>query len=101
MKRKYELSPLKEEQHLKKLYDGVQRFCARHPRFGIPNLMLFISIGAAIVYILTQFNILDLKSMLVFNRALILRGQIWRLFTFIFVPMESSHILLLAISEEL
>ena len=27
---------------MKKLYDAVQRFCARHPRFGIPNLMLYI-----------------------------------------------------------
>ena len=30
---------------LKKLYDGVQRFCAAHPRFGIPNLMRVIVIG--------------------------------------------------------
>ena len=70
---------------MSKLRNRFERFCLKNRNIGIPNLMLFISIGAAIVYILTQFNILDLKSMLVFNRALILRGQIWRLFTYIFV----------------
>ena len=38
---------------MKKLYDGVQRFCAAHPRFGIPNLMRVIVIGNAAVYILS------------------------------------------------
>lgn len=66
---------------MSKLRNRFERFCLKNRNIGIPNLMLFLSIGAAIVYILTQFNILDLKSMLVFNRALILRGQIWRLFT--------------------
>ena len=32
---------------LKKIYDAVDRFCARHPRFGIPNLMRYIVIGTA------------------------------------------------------
>jgi hypothetical protein len=44
---------------LKKLYDGVQRFCAAHPRFGIPNLMRVIVIGNVAVYVLmllTQAN---------------------------------------------
>ena len=33
---------------MKKLYDGVQRFCTAHPRFGIPNLMRVIVIGVEI-----------------------------------------------------
>ena len=37
---------------MKKIYDAVDRFCARHPRFGIPNLMRYIVIGTAAVYIL-------------------------------------------------
>ena len=32
---------------MKKIYDAVDRFCARHPRFGIPNLMRYIVIGTA------------------------------------------------------
>ena len=39
---------------MKKLYDGVQRFCAAHPRFGIPNLMRVIVIGNAAVWLLTK-----------------------------------------------
>ena len=30
---------------MKKLYDAADRFCARHPRFGIPDLMRWIVIG--------------------------------------------------------
>ena len=44
---------------MKKLYDGVQRFCAAHPRFGIPNLMRVIVIGNVAVVcavLLTQAN---------------------------------------------
>ena len=41
---------------MKKLYDGVQRFCAAHPRFGIPNLMRVIVIGNAAVYILSMLT---------------------------------------------
>ena len=36
---------------MKKLYDGVQRFCAMHPRFGIPNLMRVIVCGNVAVYV--------------------------------------------------
>ena len=34
---------------MKKMYDAVERFCARHPRFGIPNLMRYIVIGNVVV----------------------------------------------------
>ena len=41
---------------MKKLYEAVQRFCARHPRFGIPNLMLYIAVGNILIYILQTFT---------------------------------------------
>ena len=37
---------------LKKLYDAADRFCARHPRLGIPDLMRWIVIGNVVVYVL-------------------------------------------------
>ena len=37
---------------MKKIYDAVDRFCARHPRFGIPDLMRWIVIGNVAVYVL-------------------------------------------------
>ena len=55
---------------MKKLYDGVQRFCAAHPRFGIPNLMRVIVIGNVAVYVLmllTQANDANALSFLTFN----------------------------------
>lgn len=41
---------------MKKIYDSVERFCARHPRFGIPNLMRYIVIGNVVVYILSMLS---------------------------------------------
>ena len=74
---------------MKKIYDTVDRFCARHPRFGIPNLMRYIVIGTAAVYILmvlTRNNDANALSFLSFNLNGLLHGEIWRIVTFIFVP---------------
>ena len=34
----------------------LDRFCYKHPRFGIPNLMLVIVVGSALVWLLDQFS---------------------------------------------
>ena len=68
---------------MKKLRSRFDRFCFRHRDKGIPNLMMYIALGSAIVYLLgliDQSN--TLYYMLCFDRASILRGQIWRLFTY-------------------
>ena len=83
---------------MKKLYDGVQRFCAAHPRFGIPNLMRIIVIGNVAVYVLmllTQANDANALSFLTFNLNALLHGEVWRLVTFVFVPAYSSPFALL------
>lgn len=83
---------------MKKLYDGVQRFCAVHPRFGIPNLMRVIVIGNVAVYVLmllTQANDANALSFLTFNLNALLHGEVWRLVTFVFVPAYSSPFALL------
>ena len=83
---------------MKKLYDGVQRFCATHPRFGIPNLMRVIVIGNVAVYVLmllTQANDANALSFLTFNLNALLHGEVWRLVTFVFVPAYSSPFALL------
>lgn len=63
-------------------------------RYAIPNLMLYIVIGMAavfvvdmVVYPVTGFSA---SRFLMFNRAAILKGQVWRLLTFIFIPPNSS-----------
>ena len=83
---------------MKKLYDGVQRFCAAHPRFGIPNLMRVIVIGNVAVYVLmllTQANDANALGFLTFNLNALLHGEVWRLVTFVFVPAYSSPFALL------
>ena len=70
---------------------AVERFCYKHPRFGIPNLMLYIVIGNAIVFIFSMMDTTNtFVSYLYFSPALILKGQIWRIITFIFVPMADG-----------
>ena len=83
---------------MKKLYDGVQRFCAAHPRFGIPNLMRVIVIGNAAVYILSMLTMYTNPAaldFLKFNLNGLLHGEIWRIVTFIFYPSASSPLMLI------
>ena len=83
---------------MKKLYDAVQRFCARHPRFGIPNLMLYIVAGNVIVYLLMMFTQRADANALAFlslNTAAVLRGELWRIVTYVFVPGSSNLFMLL------
>ena len=45
--------------------------------------MLYISLGSAVVYLMTQFTGKPiLYQLLYFDRSLILQGQVWRLFTY-------------------
>ena len=75
----------------------LDRFCSRHPGFGIPNLMLIIAIGNILVYVLNQFSGAgaSLTGLLAFAPYQILHGQVWRIVTFVFVPSESNFIFLL------
>ena len=86
---------------MKALNRAIDRFCYKHPRFGIPNLMMYIVIGSAIVFL---FSAIDTTGLVIgalqFDAAAIMSGQIWRLVTFIIVPMYTgmSQLLWLAIS---
>jgi len=68
---------------LKNLRKRFDRFCYLNRDKGIPNLMLYISIGSGVVYLMTQMaGNSVLYQLLCFDRALILRGQVWRLFSY-------------------
>lgn len=68
---------------MKNLRRQFDRLCYRNRDKGIPNLMLYICIGSAVVYLMTQLTQNTvLYNVLYFDRALILRGQVWRLFTY-------------------
>ena len=71
--------------NLKKLRAKFNYFCYRHSNWGIPNLMLYVVIGSAIVYVMGLINGGDvLYDLLCFSKHQILKGQVWRLFTFVF-----------------
>ena len=84
---------------MKKLRNRFERFCFQNRNKGIPNLMLYISLGAAIVYLLSLFDSsFTLYSILCFSREKIFQGQIWRLFTYPLVyGVGEPNILLVAI----
>jgi len=83
---------------LRFIQNWLDRFCYKHPRFGIPNLMMVVVIGNALVWLLDQFSVgFSLSSALSFVPYYILRGAVWRLVTFIFVP-ENNSLFFLAIS---
>ena len=72
---------------MNRLSQKFERFCLKHRDRGIPNLMLWIALANAAVYIV---SLIDPSQLLVrvlsYSRDAILAGQVWRLLTFIFVP---------------
>ena len=61
-------------------------------RFCIPNLMLYIMIGNAAVFFLDGLMGMGISSLIYFDPAYIIRGQVWRIFTWIFIPSSTSPI---------
>ena len=80
-------------------YGPIDRFCAKHPNFGIPNLMKIIVFGQIAVYLVDLISRLMFSqswmSILQFYPAYILHGQVWRLVTWVVVPYASSPFMLL------
>ncbi|MCR5575869.1 MAG: hypothetical protein K6F56_02545 [Oscillospiraceae bacterium] len=72
----------------------IERFCYRHPNFGIPNLMRYLTIANVVFWVMSLINRPFLSYML-FSPALILRGQVWRLVSFLFVPPSTGVLALL------
>ena len=70
---------------MNKLRTNFNRFCYNNRDKGIPNLMLYVVLASALVYLMSMFDKnLVLYRALCFDRSLILRGQVWRLVTFVF-----------------
>ncbi len=85
---------------MKNLRRQFELYCYQNRTKGIPNLMLYIVLGTAIVYIMSEMagNYL-LYNLLFFDREMILRGQIWRLFTYpLTYGAGNNNLILIAIS---
>lgn len=82
---------------LKNLRQRFERFCFRNRNRGIPNLMLYICIGTAVVYLFSMVtDSVVLYQWLAFDCDLILHGQIWRLFSYALLD-GSDNILFMAL----
>ncbi len=74
----------------------IERFCVKHPNFGIPRLMLYVAIGNAAFWLLGVVNS-RLWPYLVFDPYLVLHGQVWRLISFALIPPSTGMLALIAI----
>lgn len=77
----------------------LDKFCARHPGLGIPNLMLWIAVGNVAICLIDMFSGggISLSYMLSFNRDAIFHGQVWRLISFVFLS-QGGGLFLVAVS---
>ena len=81
---------------MKNLRRQFDIFCHKNRDKGISNLMLYIVIGNAIVYIMsTMADNSILYYLLRFDRAAILQGQVWRLITYPLTYSVSNPLLML------
>jgi len=79
---------------LRAIEKWIDKFCMEHPRFGIPNLMLYIAVANVGVYLIDTFaqNGTSLSALLEFSRYDIFHGEIWRLITFVFLPLSGDFL---------
>lgn len=63
--------------------------------FSIPNLMVYICLTMLAVFLLDVIVGIPVSALIALDRAALLRGQVWRLATFIFVPPASGVITIL------
>ena len=76
-----------------KWLDKLER---KYGKFGIPDLTIYIVICYVIGYVLQMFNssILDMLSL---EPYYILKGQIWRLVTWVIYPPSNNSVLWFAL----
>lgn len=83
---------------MKNLRRKFELYCYQNRNKGIPNLMLYIVLGTAVVYLMSSLaGNYYLYSLLYFDRELILKGQVWRLITYP-LTYNAGSLLLTAIS---
>jgi len=83
---------------LKNLRRQFELYCYKNRTKGISNLMMYIALGTAIVYIMSEMSgNYFLYNLLYFDRQRILQGEIWRLFTYP-LTYRINNLLLMVIS---
>ena len=73
----------------------LDRMDRKFGKYAISNLMMYIVAFMAAVFVLDMLMPVNLTAYLVFNKAAILRIQLWRLVTFLFLSPDSSIVWIL------
>lgn len=73
----------------------INRLERRCGRFCIQNLMMVVIIGQAMVYVASLMTNVGLMDRLSLNWPAVMHGEVWRLVTFIFIPVSNSPLGLL------
>lgn len=80
---------------MKNLRRNFERFCYKHRNQGITNLMLYVALGSGFVGIFSLINGGEvIYELLMFDKAKILQGQVWRLVSWLFTDVLSGNPLL-------
>lgn len=83
---------------MRKLNNAIDRFCALHPRLGIPGLMRYIVAANAVLFVVSMF---DRSGLLLQTLAMdpqsVLHGQIWRLATYVLIPTGGDFFIILTL----
>ena len=69
----------------------LDRLERKFGRYYIPNLTIVLVFGQAVFYVLTLMNSIRRDDALLVP-ALVVRGEVWRLLTFVFVPAVQTPI---------
>ncbi len=78
---------------LRALMRAIDRFSLTHRRFGIQRLMLYIVIGYGAVYLIAAMDTTHtFLKYIYFDPTLIIKGEVWRLVTWILYPAGSADI---------
>lgn len=80
----------KEVFAVRAIENWIDKFCREHPRFGISNLMLYIAVANVAIGLIDSFSGISISELLYFSRDAIFHGQVWRLITFIFIPISGD-----------
>ncbi len=79
--------------------DWINQLERKYRRYAISNLMTIIIGGMSVVFLLDMlfgpYTGVSVSGLLSFRKGAILRGQIWRLITFVFIPPTSNPVTLI------
>ena len=75
--------------------DWIDKLEKRLGGLAVKNLAMFLIIGQVFVFAVTYFKILPV-DLFYLNPILVMKGEVWRIFSFLFVPPARMHPIFLA-----